>query len=514
MRFILYIVLLFSISIFAQDSTRSEAFKDNQPRKYPLVKAKYPSYSLIAGYSLVSEANRGDPFAEHELGIRYLVGNGFPSDTVKAIYWIRKAVDQNLSSAKFNYGIMLYNGIGVPWNPFEAYQHFLSSAKTGLKESQFALGLLYTDNLLMNRDLNKAYRYFKLSADAGYLQAKDAVKQLIKNGFIPSPDVSTSQPEITERSEKKPDTAEPLMNPNWDLDLYDFEAKGKKEKIDKFVNDVLKKNPTELKKFLGLDELTPSLMPKDTTSIGLLNFAVENGSPEALLVIARAYETGTLFKKNLMLATFNYLRAFRIGSIKAGQKLFTLVQSKELFDLLKEKITAGDPDAMYAWAGISALGFENQISDQQALEFLKKAVAKNHIPSMIEMGLLYSIGKLVPRNREKAIEYWSMAKQLGSKEAEVRIAISNLNDSTVSKNTKVDFQILKDNADKGSIFAETALGYCYEKGVGTKEDKAMAIRFYRQAAQRGNETAYNSLKRMYDELRPNEDEFKIYESSD
>jgi TPR repeat protein len=131
---------------------------------------------------------------------------------------------------------------------------------------------------------------------------------------------------------------------------------------------------------------------------------------------------------------------------------------------------------------------------------------------MIEMGLLYSIGKLVPKNREKAIEYWSMAKQLGSKEAEVRIAISNLNDSTTSVNTGADFMILKNNAEQGSIFAETALGYCYEKGVGTKEDKAMAIRFYRLAAQRGNETAYNSLKRMYDEIRPNEDEFKVYES--
>jgi len=54
-------------------------------------------------------------------------------------------------------------------------------------------------------------------------------------------------------------------------------------------------------------------------------------------------------------------------------------------------------------AGISALGFENQISDQQALEFLKKAVAKNHIPSMIEMGLLYSIGKLVSRTGKKRL---------------------------------------------------------------------------------------------------------------
>ena len=114
MRSIITFFLLVSISIFAQDSTRSEAFRDNFPRKYPLIKAKYPSYSLIAGYVLVTEANRNDPYAEHELGLRYLLANGFQADTAKAIYWIRKAVDQNLPAARFNYGIMLYNGIGVP----------------------------------------------------------------------------------------------------------------------------------------------------------------------------------------------------------------------------------------------------------------------------------------------------------------------------------------------------------------------------------------------------------------
>ena len=142
---------------------------------------------------------------------------------------------------------------------------------------------------------------------------------MMKNGFTPLPDDSIPKLELVDKPVKKTDTVEPLMNPNWDLDLYDFEAKSTKEKSDKFVNDVLNKTSVELKKFLGLDELPPSSMPKDSSSTGLLKFASENGSPEALFVIARAYETGTLFKKNLMLATFNYLRAFRLGSIKAGQ---------------------------------------------------------------------------------------------------------------------------------------------------------------------------------------------------
>ena len=131
---------------------------------------------------------------------------------------------------------------------------------------------------------------------------------------------------------------------------------------------------------------------------------------------------------------------------------------------------------------------------------------------MIEMGLLYSAGTLVPKNKQKAIEYWNMAKNLGSKEASVRIALSNVADSA-SKNLSDDITILKQISDEGSVLAQTALGFCYEKGLGVKENKGMAIRLYRQAAQRGNETAFNSLKRMYDELRPEDDEFKIFEEN-
>jgi len=44
-----------------------------------------------------------------------------------------------------------------------------------------------------------------------------------------------------------------------------------------------------------------------------------------------------------------------------------------------------------------------------------------------------------------------------------------------------------------------------------KENKVLAVKLYRNAAQRGNQLAYNSLKRMYDEIRPEDESFKIYE---
>lgn len=499
------LIFLFVVSgLRAQDTTRSEVFRNDFPRRQSIVKAKYPSYSLIAGYILTRDANRGDPFAQHELGIRYLLGSGFPKDTSKAIYWIYKAVEQNLPAARFNYGIMLYNGIGVPWNPFEAYTNFKSASDYGLPEAQFAEGMMYVDNLIFNRDYNKAYILFKQAANAKYKSATEALDQLLKSGFIP-PNDSTYKTV----SAKKEETSQ-VLNANWDVDLYDFE-KAEKDTSEKFLHEMLSNKKGDLKKYLGIETIDSTTA--DTTANGLLLYAAQSGSPEAMLIIARSYEKGILYKKDIAKAASYYLRATRLGSFKAGQTLYKLVQSEAFINQLKEKVVRGDADAMYAWAGITALGYSNQIAAQQALEFLKKAVDKKHIPSMIELGLLYINGTMVEKNRKKAFHYWEMAKNLGSKEADVRIAFANILEKVNPANLAEDIKTLDSITNEGSVFAQTALAYCYEKGIGVREDKGNAVRLYRHAAQRGNQSAFNSLKRLYDELRPEDEKFKIYEAS-
>lgn len=509
---LLLFFILFVSSLFAQDSTRSQVFKDNLPRKYPVFRAKYPSYPLIAGYILVREANSGDPFAEHELGIRYLIGKDFPADTVKAVYWIHKAVEQKLPAALFNYGILLYNGIGVPWNPFEAYDNFQAAANAGLPEADFAIGISYTDNLLINRNLNKAYFLFKKSADSGYQPAKDALEQMNKSGFKPVLD-SASAAMLSNGKNINDDETAQLMDPQWDLDFYSFDSDTNKVKSPESIKEILNKKSDDLKKFLGLNEEKSLKGLKDTSATGILKFAAEAGSPEALLIYGRSYETGILAEKNPIAAGVNYLTAYRMGSYKAAENLYKLSQSQDYFNLLKKEIDKGNADAMYTLAGLTALGFNYQITDKQAFELLQKAAEKNHIPSIIEIGLSYYSGKLVDKNREKALMYWKKAEELGSREAAVRIAFSNILDAEGSPSEIArDIFTLQVEADAGSVLAQTALGYCYEKGTGVKESKGLAVRLYRMASQRGNETAFNSLKRMYDELRPKDPKFKIYES--
>ena len=73
-----------------------------------------------------------------------------------------------------------------------------------------------------------------------------------------------------------------------------------------------------------------------------------------------------------------------------------------------------------------------------------------------------------------------------------------------------NFNLLLQAANEGSVLGQTYIAYCYETGKGTNKNKALAAEFYRKASQRGNEAALESLKRMHDELRPDDEEFKIY----
>lgn len=505
----IFILFLVPITIlFAQDTTKSEAFKRDLPKgRSSLHQPKYPSYPLLTGFVIQQEANNGDPFAQHELGIRLLFGNGYQPDTTKAIFWIQKAASQNISAARFNLAIMYYNEIGVDWNPFSAFKNFRFAAESGMPEAQFAYGIFFTENLVVNKDLSQAYSWFKKSADKDYEPAIESLEYLKEQGFDLN-DNEESKVDDTQYINEKSQISS-LIQQDWSFDYFDFsEDTLSAEKEKEIVENLLTENKDELKRKLGVSDLRNTETIEDTSSLGIINFAAENGSPEALFFTATASEMGIVTKRNIVDAAYKYLRAYRLGSQKAALRLLQIIKDRNIFKTLKSEVDDNNADAMYTWAGMIALGFDNSLSDMQAYELLERAAKQNHINSIIEIGLSYYGGTLVKEDRKKAIEYWKKAAELGSKEAEVRIAFANISEDKADYSDEIN--TLRINANQGSVLAQTALAYCYENGIGVRTRKSMAARLYRQAASRGNVTAFNSLKRMYDELRPEEEEFNIY----
>ncbi|MFC2135590.1 tetratricopeptide repeat protein [Bacteroidota bacterium] len=502
---LLLLFILFNSVLFAQDSTKSDALKPTAifSRKQ-IIKIKYPPFPLRAGFQLIKEANDGDPFAQHELGLRYITKQGFPADTVKGIYWLRKAVEQGLPPATYNYGIMLSNGIGVEWNPFEAFYNFKHSAGFGMPESEFIYGLFFTDNFVVSRNMTEAYKWIKRAADSEYEPAQKALARFEEMGLGAADDENTSSKNVYRASDEAI-----LMEQEWELDFYEFEEDTARKVTEIGINDVFEKNVSELKNILGISRRNIEDLT-DTTGIGLIKFAAEAGSPEAELLIGRGHEEGVMFEKDIIMAAERYIRAYRLGSSKAAEQLIKLLRNENFFDFLREEIENENPDAMFIWAGLAAIGFDFQLTNEQAFDLLSKAGKKNHVQAIIEIGLCYYSGRFVEMDKQKALEYWQMAADLGSKEALVRIAFTQILESGEGEKLISQINILENASEEGAVLAQTALAYCYENGLGVNKNKATAVNYYRHASQRGSETAYNSLKRIYDEIRPDDPVFIIY----
>ncbi len=506
MKKILYIlILVLSGNIIAQDSIKSSVVKNNFASFTPILKLRYPEFTISAGYYLVKDANDGNTTSQHELGLRYLFGKGFEIDTVKAVYWIKKAVDKKLPSACFNYAIMLLNKAGVAWNPFEAYRNFLIAANGNMPEAQLLVGLYYLDNLIVNRNLNTAVEWINKAVKLKYKPAEEVLAQIKTNEgrFIDlSGTVSKTQLDRDKQNTSGRDFAFEWYNT--ENDSLNRSLENVKE------NELVKKPYHELKKFLNVKKSGILEKRGDTTSVNLLQQGIRWGNPEAVLINGLSLEKGTLNKKNLILAASNYFRAYRLGIDRAANLLLKLTTEQSFIDLLNKSMEKGDLEAIYVWSAIIALNYNNKFTEDQSIDFLNKASEKGHIQSMIELGLCYYNGRGVAKERDKALLLWNKAGTYECEDARTRIAFNNILNNDKNSNLKTDYDYIMNACENGSLLAQIALGYCYERGIVVKENKSEADKYYRDAARRGSEIAMNSLKRLYDEIRPENEEFKIY----
>jgi TPR repeat protein len=506
------LVAAICLSIRAQDSTESLAFKNKRPQqKSPYFYRPDLAYQIWQKFRLTQEANSGDPLAQHELGLRFLLGEGIPADTAQAVYWIRKAANQNLTSAKYNYAILLINGIGVTWDPFSAFKLFQSAAKDGMVQAQYVVGILYTDNLTVKRDYNTAYYWIKKAADNDYEPAKDIVSKLEPRVSRNIVDSLTSSTTNTEEKNPIPDPSENLTS-NLGLVFIDFESITDSAVA---ITDSMLIDNIEIINADSLSKILLSDSPKSLDELAnprcveILILLADNGSPEAQSILGKMYEQGIYFTKNFVDAAICYYRALRNDSPTGTYLLWQLSQKSGFAELVQKESENGNNIAKYLWYGLTSVEFDRRITISDALNLLDQSVNAYYLPAMVESGLNYYSNRYGRNNAETGLKLWQKASQLGNSEAEIRLTAARLLDEFGRYNKSDDFRKLKKAADEGSLFAMVTVGLCYEKGLGINQSKSEAVNYFKMAAQRGNRFAYEELKRIYDAMRPTDEQFKL-----
>lgn len=485
----------------------SSVYRDyKSPDRNELIRPRDMVYEFWEGLELMRRANNGDPVAQEELGYRYFVGKVFAADTARAAYWIGKAAEQNLAIAQYNLGVFLSNGWAVPWNPFKAYERFKAAAEDSLPEGEFAYGLFYTDNLVVPRDWPRAYHWLKLAGDAKYEPARKVIAEFIRRGIPLDSDTTGGRttPTHDSISAGTVHSIEPLYldyGPDTTSHIDDLTL----------LNEAFREGNDKFREALGVSHIFDKETEKDTTALSVIESAAGVGSPEALTVLGRCYERGAGVPRDRILAAEQYLQAARMDSRHGLALLLQLVREKDFAGEVESRAKAGDDDAAFVWAGLTELGLDHRLLDDQALDLLAVAASHDHIPSLIEVGRCYYTGQWTARNPAVGAKYWRRAAEDGSRDAEIRLAAA----AVVSDSIRADsIRILSTGSGDGSTIAQLALGYCYETGVGVAQNTPQAVRLYRNCAQRGSENAYNALKRMYDKLRPKDPEFNVDSAKD
>ncbi|MFZ1518178.1 MAG: tetratricopeptide repeat protein [Ignavibacteriaceae bacterium] len=513
LSFLIIIIFLYSPDLTAQDTTKSLAFKKNRPvRNNPYFYQPDLSYQLLQQFKLVQIANSGDPLAQHELGLRLLTGEGIAADTITAVYWIKKAASQKLSSAQYNYGIMLVNGWGTEWNPFSAYDNFLSAAESGMSQAQYVIGIFNTDNLVIPRNWNKAYYWIKKSVDGGYEPAKDALNEIAPKVSLTFRDsVDENKFTLTDNNSDTINETDPNIQPTLGLVFIDFNIQS--DSVQEITDKIL---ITELNN-LNIP-LSDSLSNKNDSSLSIfyseskinyLRKLSESGSHEAQTILGKLYEQGNFVGKNKLLAAEYYIRATILDSPRAAFLLWQLIRQKDFYNLLNDAVQFSDPTAQFVWYGLKSLGYDNRLTDKDAIVLLEKAAAQNHIASLIELGYNYYVGKYVMLDKQKGLDYFKKAENFNYGEGSVRLAASKVFESNSAITLDEEISILMKAEINGSILAQFTLAHCYENGIGVKKNLPNAVKYYRAAAQRGNQFAYEQLKRLYDSLRPKTETFNV-----
>lgn len=304
-----------------------------------------------------------------------------------------------------------------------------------------------------------------------------------------------------------------------DLIFLDFDAVDTTAQPDEWalLREALASGSAEAQSALGFSSLHDDTLALDTVRLGVVRGAANVGSPEALTVLGRCYEKGILVEKDRVKAAEYYVRALRLESPRAGSLLMALLQEREFAETLKWRAEHSDPDAQVAWAGLFAMGLdpflagETHLTEEAAFRLLKKAAGEGHVPGLVELGVWYYSGRGVRQDKDAAREEWDKAERLGSREAEVHIAVTTIRDSHELSEVEQAIHVLSDASHDGSILATVALAYCHENGIGFMKHDGEAAKLYRRAAQRGSQEAYLALKRMYDAIRPPAEEFQIRE---
>jgi len=139
--------------------------------------------------NLAKRAEKGEPNAQYQLGMRYVNGEGIGKDPQKAATWLKKAAEQNNPQAQYQLGKMYKEGIGVTPDPKQAKHWLFKAADGGVTNANHLLRAYFQTETLQppprpskDKGMGAAELPQRLAAESGDTEAQYQLGIMYLNG--------------------------------------------------------------------------------------------------------------------------------------------------------------------------------------------------------------------------------------------------------------------------------------------------------------------------------------------
>lgn len=183
---------------------------------------------------------------------------------------------------------------------------------------------------------------------------------------------------------------------------------------------------------------------------------------------------------------------------KLGVKYAAKRQYQQAFALFQQASVHGHSLAQFNLGLCYENGKGTERDLEKAVDCYKKAAALNHSGALYNLALFHmeGIGGL-PKDQTRALELLEVAAKAGMKKAQSYLGIYYANESSNHVDYSKALSYLEKAASKNDAAAEYHLGICYERGLGVERDLRKAAQLYKAAANNGSVSAQHNIGVFY-----------------
>ena len=127
-------------------------------------------------------ANKGDAYAQGNVGWHYQTGNGVAQDNKKAIKWFKLGVDKDAPYSLIQLAYHYNNGLGILKDEKKGFELNMKAANQGDEVAEANIGWHYLEGVGVSKDSELALKWFKLAAEKNNAYAQANLGWMIANG--------------------------------------------------------------------------------------------------------------------------------------------------------------------------------------------------------------------------------------------------------------------------------------------------------------------------------------------